>query len=88
MIKVKPKNENKFEVMVKEDSQTNHLVTLSSEYYQKLTQGKISKEKLIEKSFEFLLEKEPKESILSSFDLTVIKNYFPKYEDEMRKEIT
>lgn len=88
MIKVEPKNENKFEVMVKEDSQTNHLVTLSSEYYQKLTQGKISKEKLIEKSFEFLLEKEPKESILSSFDLTVIKNYFPKYEDEMRKEIT
>lgn len=38
---------------------------------------------LIEKSFEFLLEREPKESILRSFDLPVIGRYFPEYEREI-----
>ena len=31
----------------------------------------------------FLLEREPKESILRSFDLTVISRYFAEYEREM-----
>jgi len=36
-------------------------------------------EKLIEASFRFLLDREPKESILSRFDLSVISRYFPEY---------
>ena len=39
-----------------------------------------SAEELVRRSFEFLLEREPKESILSRFDLTVISRYFPEYE--------
>jgi len=35
---------------------------------------------LIEKSFEFLLERESNTSILRSFDLPVIQRYFPEYE--------
>ena len=45
-------------------------------------------EELIRKSFEFLLEHEPKESILSRFDLTVISRYFPEYEGEIKKRLT
>lgn len=40
---------------------------------------------LLEESFRFLLEREPKESILASFELPVIARYFPEYPDEMRR---
>ena len=36
-------------------------------------------EELLEASFEFLLEREPKEAILRQFDLPVIERYFPDY---------
>ncbi len=59
-------------------------VGLDDEYWQDLTGGKITKEELIKKSFEFLLEREPKESILSRFNLRIIKQYFPEFEEEIR----
>jgi hypothetical protein len=36
-------------------------------------------EALIEASFRFLLEREPKESILRRFELPTIERYFPDY---------
>ena len=36
-------------------------------------------EALIEASFVFLLEREPKEAILTRFELPVIEQYFPNY---------
>jgi hypothetical protein len=36
-------------------------------------------EALIEASFEFLLEREPKEAILRRFELPAIERYFPEY---------
>jgi hypothetical protein len=53
---------------------------VTPEYLQKLTGGRVSAETLIEKSFEFLLERESNTSILRSFDLPVIQRYFPEYE--------
>ena len=35
---------------------------------------------LLRRSFEFLLAREPKESILRSFGLSVIARYFPEYD--------
>ncbi|MFW6140147.1 MAG: hypothetical protein ACOC5S_02190 [Acidobacteriota bacterium] len=85
MIKVKKENEREFRVTVEEkDSESEHTVNLDDDYYQKLTEGKISKEELIKKSFEFLLEREPKESILSEFDLRIINHYFLEYEKEIK----
>jgi hypothetical protein len=69
-----------FEVTVRGRATTAHTVTLDSSYYQKLTGGKVAPEALIEKSFEFLLEREPNTSILARFDLPVIGRYFPEYE--------
>jgi hypothetical protein len=37
-------------------------------------------EMLVQKSFEFLLERESNTSILRSFDLPVIQRYFSEYE--------
>jgi len=45
-----------------------------------LAGGKASTKTLIEKSFEFLLERESNTMILSRFDLPVIGHYFPEYE--------
>jgi hypothetical protein len=51
----------------------------------KLTARSVQPEELIQKSFQFLLEREPKESILSRFDLSVISRYFPEFEREIKK---
>ena len=73
-----------FEVEVVEGgSSTTHRVTLDSEYYEGLTGGKIVPPRLVEVSFIFLLERESKESILSSFNLSVIQRYFVEYEREI-----
>ncbi len=72
-----------YEVEVISDSTTHHKVTLELAYYQKLAGGKEDEERLIEASFEFLLEREPNTSILGEFDLSVIPRYFPEYEAEI-----
>ena len=61
-----------------------HDVTVSPNDYTKLAGEKIQPEELVRRSFEFLLEREPKESILARFDLSVISRYFPEYEREIR----
>ena len=86
MIEVKKKNAGEFLVIINEEnSKTEHNVELDNEYYQKLTGDKITEEELIKKSFQFLLERESKDSILSRFNLKVIKRYFPEYEKEIKK---
>ena len=51
--------------------------------YERLAGGQASPEELVTESFRFLLEREPKESILRSFDIMVIGRYFPEYEREI-----
>ena len=87
MIKVKKITDTQFEVLVAEHRTTTHNVTVKPSYYQKLTGGKVPVETLVEKSFEFLLEREPNTSILRRFDLTVISRYFPDYERTIQKRL-
>jgi hypothetical protein len=84
-IEVKQKNTETFEITIRETTTTTHLVTLSQDYYQKLTGSKVSPKTLIEKSFEFLLERESNTMILSRFDLPLIADYFPEYEKNIIK---
>jgi hypothetical protein len=77
-----------FHVVVREGrSETSHTVTLEPAYYERLTGGTIRQAELVRRSFEFLLEREPKESILSRFALPVIARYFPEYEREMKARL-
>ena len=67
----------RFTVLVREArGETRHAVTLAAADYSRLGQG-AKPEALIQAAFAFLLEREPKESILSRFDLSVIARYFP-----------
>lgn len=70
------------------NGQTRHSVTLSQQDYSRITEGKqTTPEKLVRRSFEFLLEREAKESILRQFDLPGITRYFPEYLTEIRKRL-
>ena len=77
-----------FEVVVHErGSVTHHRVTLSKADYERLAGDRANPEALVAESFRFLLEREPKEAILRSFDLTVIGHYFPEYERLIKKRL-
>jgi len=52
-------------------------------YLESLLKENEKPEEFIKKSFEFLLEREVKTSILRSFNLKVIQQYFPEYEREI-----
>ena len=58
----------------------HYQVSVRRIYWQKLTGGTISARELIFRSLLFLLEHEPKDSILSKFNLEEITEYFPEYE--------
>lgn len=47
-----------------------------------------SPQELLEESFGFLLEREPKEAILPRFELPVIARYFPDYPAEISRRLT
>jgi len=88
-IHIEKKKEDEFHVTVTEDqSRSAHVVTVKPDYHAKLTGGKISAEELVRRSFEFLLAREPKESILIQFDVAVIAGYFPEYEHEIMKQLS
>ena len=87
MITVKLIKGSDFEVLVESKSTTQHKVHVSNGFFKLLTDGKFSYENLIKVSFEFLLERESNNSILSQFDLKVISHYFPEYEKEIKKRL-
>jgi len=75
-----------FEVTVKGNPVTKHKVTLSKDYYEKLTASAVPPEELVKASFAFLLAHERNTSILSEFGLKIIKKYFSGYEREMQRK--
>ncbi len=58
MITVQSIDKTTFRVTVEGRTTTTHTVTLSSPYYEKLTSKRVAPEALVERSFEFLLERE------------------------------
>jgi hypothetical protein len=80
MITVNPIDSTTFEVTVESTTTTTHKITVDPSYYEKLTGKRVAPEVLVEKSFKFLLDRESNTSILRSFDLPVIGQYFPEYE--------
>jgi hypothetical protein len=82
----------RYEVEVTESdgsgSQTTHQVTMDKGYYMDLTEkGRIIPEEFVKKSFEFLLERESKDSILRQFEIAQINDFFPEYEKEIKKSL-
>jgi hypothetical protein len=70
----------RFRVQVREgDTSTEHDITLSADDAERLA-GERAPEAFVRDCVEFLLEREPKESILHSFDVSAIGTYFPEFE--------
>lgn len=63
-----------FSVVVSDSAgRTHHRVTLSEATYQRLTGGRVTPVACIEAAFHFLLERQSKGDLLSSFDLNVLR---------------
>jgi hypothetical protein len=84
-ILIKELSKNKYEIIVHSNTSTQHIVTLTDIFYQKITNAKVTKKELLDFSFKFLLERESNTSILSFFELTIITRYFPEYEVSIKK---
>ena len=56
--------------------------------YERLTAQAVSPEDLVRRTFEFLLAHEPKEAILRRFEFTVVSQYFPDFETELKRGLS
>lgn len=73
-----------FEVTVTEGGgESRHTVTMSRDDCARLAPAGGTPEACLEAAFRFLLDREPKEAILSRFDVAVIARYFPEFEREL-----
>jgi hypothetical protein len=66
---------------------TSHEVSLPAGFGARLGCGQVTPEQLVRASFEFLLEHEPASSILRTFSLDVISQYFPSYPADIRARL-
>lgn len=66
-------------------SSTEHEVTVSRAEWERFGAVYRTPEELVEASFRFLLEREPKDQILGSFGLGQIEDYFPSYGREIHQ---
>lgn len=72
-----------FEVVVRDASgETHHQVIMSQTDFERLGGGRASPEECVHAAFTFLLDREPKESILRRFNVSVIETYFPEFDSE------
>ena len=73
-----------FDVVIKEGpSESRHHVTMARAACDKWAGSERTPEACVEAAFRFLLDREPKESILARFDVSVIQRYFPDFEREL-----
>jgi hypothetical protein len=87
-ITVKRVDEGTFDVTVDEvGSATTHTVTADADTITRIGGG-IDAERVVDASFRFLLDREPKEAILRRFDLPVIADYWPEYPHEITTYLT
>lgn len=78
-----------FEVVVREtDGESRHHVTLGKASCPRLAASGQTPERYIEATFRFLLDREPKESILGRFDVSVVQRYFPEFECELPRYLS
>ena len=71
-------------VVVGDDSgATEHDVRVDPATLARLAPGAAAPDDLVIASFRFLLTREPRESILRTFDLPAIGRYFPDWESEL-----
>ena len=77
-------NQWSYDVQVTQNGKPyDYQVTLSWSDYDLWSRGRVAPQKVIRAAFEFLLDKEPASSILSKFDCSLIRRYFPEVDQEL-----
>lgn len=66
---------------------THHEVEVTASELERLHPGARGPEALVDAAFDFLLAREPRDSILRRFELPVIGRYFPEWETEVRTRL-
>lgn len=78
-----------FEVVLRDGKEEMHYqVTMTRADFERLGDGNVSSEECIRAAFLFLLDREPKNSILRRFDVSVIERYFPEFGREFPRYLT
>jgi hypothetical protein len=73
-----------FDVVVGDaQSESRHLVTVSAEDAARFVKLGADPARAVEAAMAFLLDREPKESILGAFDISVIRRYFPEFDEAL-----
>jgi hypothetical protein len=73
-----------FQVVVRDGKgETRHDVTMAADTFERLSHSEHGPDRVVEAAFCFLLDREPKESILRRFDVEIIARYFPEFEREL-----
>ena len=87
-LQVTERPDGDFDVEVRQGAKvTRHRVSVPPGLPERVGAGGADARLVVRCSFEFLLEREPATSILSSFGLDVIPRYFPEYEAELARRL-
>jgi hypothetical protein len=71
-----------FDVMVGDArAESRHRVTIQADEVRRWARFGAELSRCVEAAMRFLIDREPKESILSAFDMRLVRRYFPEFDD-------
>jgi hypothetical protein len=71
-----------FDVIVRDPrGESRHRATIQADETERWAKLGAEPARCVEAVMRFLLDREPKESILSAFDMRVVRRYFPEFDD-------
>jgi hypothetical protein len=71
-----------FDVVIRDArGESRHRVTMQTGEAERWAKLGAEPSRCVEAAIQFLVDREPKESILSAFDMRVIRRYFPEFDD-------
>jgi hypothetical protein len=78
-----------FGVEVEEGNEvTGHKVRLPRSFLDDLLLTGVDEEQIVRETFDFLLEREPANSILAEFSLDDVSRYFPDFPEELQRRLS
>ena len=78
----------RYRVTIDAPRPTTHEITVPDGYLATLGLDVVPAARVVEESVRFLLEREPNTSILRTFPLPVIAEYFPEFPAEIARRLT
>ena len=79
-----PGGELVFDVIVRDArGESRHRVTIEANEAERWAKLGAAPGRCVEAVMRFLVDREPKESILSAFDMRVVRRYFPEFDDAL-----